>query len=225
MIERIRRLTDLQEAVLVIIISLGLPIYFSVRGLFTISTGPTGQWTYPRSDSGIIILLTMEVLSLAIIAYILNNRNWKLSDINFKVSFKTFLHGVSVLFVTLFLIGTVFWLINVEVLIDKGKISTIKTEHDKNYLVWGLLLLINSIFEEFIYNGYLYKKLKNSNKGMFLIISSTLRVTIHLYQGVIGIISTLIAGLTFGAYYTRYRLLTSLIIAHGLWNLLMFWRG
>lgn len=224
MIERIKRLTDFQETIIVIVIALGLFIYSSLRGLFIISTGTSQSWIYYLNEHSSISILVIELVSLGLIGYLLSKRGWKFSDLNLKFSFKIVLQAILVLFITLVIGGLIFRLITDSGTLDSESLPSVKYERHKNYLIWGLILVINSFFEEFIYVGYLFKKLESHNRGLFIVISSALRTIIHLYQGVLAIIPHLITGLVFGTYYSKYRQLTTLIIAHGLWNLLILWR-
>lgn len=224
MIERIKRLTNFQEGILVITIALGLFIYSSIRGLLIISTGTSKKWTYLISENGSIGILVTEVIALAIIAFILYKRGWKFSELNLHLSSKIFFQGVMVLLINLLIGGLVTACIVYVIDVDRESLRPLVPVPHKNYFIWGLVLVINSFFEEFIYVGYLFKKLGNQNKGLFIILSSTLRVIIHLYQGLFAIIPHLITGLIFGTYYTKHRQLTTLIIAHGLFNLLVLWR-
>ena len=224
MTERIKRLTDLQEIVLVIAIALGLFIYSSVRGLITISTGTPGTWTRLLSEDGSISILVFEVISLGLIGYLLSKRNWNFRDLNLEISFKVFFDAILVIFTALLISGLVYWLVTVLVITDTESVSSLNYVPHTNYLIWGLILVINSIFEEFIYVGYLFKKLEVHNRGLFIVLSAILRTVVHLYQGLLAIIPHFITGLVFGAYYSKHRQLTTLIIAHALFNLLALWK-
>jgi membrane protease YdiL (CAAX protease family) len=225
MTERIKRLTDFQEIILVIVIALGLFIYSSVRGLFIISTGTTGTWTYLVSEYGSISILISELVSLGLIGYILSQRKWTFIDLNLTISFKVFFDAVLLIVITGLISGLVYGLVTSTIVTDPESVSSLKFVPHKNYLIWGVMLVINSIFEEFIYVGYLFKKLERHNRGLFILLSATLRIIIHLYQGLLAIIPHFIMGLIFGTYYSKYRQLTTLIIAHTLMNLLVLWRS
>lgn len=225
MTERIKRLTDFQEIVLVIAIALGLFIYSSVRGFFIISTGTTGTWTYLLSEYGSISILVSEVISLGLIGYILSKRNWKFSDFNLTISIRIFFDAILVIVITVLISGIAYGIITSTILTDNESVSSLKVVPHKNYLIWGVTLVINSIFEEFIYVGYLFKKLERYNRGLFIFLSATMRVVIHLYQGFLAIIPHFITGLVFATYYSKYRQLITLIIAHTLFNLLVLWRS
>jgi hypothetical protein len=149
MIDRIRRLTNSQEIIIVLFIGLGLFIYYSIRGLFTISSGPSGQWTYNLNELSTIMLLGVEITSLLFIGFILRQRGWKFSDTNFTFSFKAFFHGPIILLINFLVIGVVSWIITDNNITNAEKLdNTIEIETHKNYIIWGLLLVVNSIFEE-----------------------------------------------------------------------------
>jgi|GEM_PF-5222030 len=148
MIERIRRLTNLQEAILVIVIGLGVFIYSSISGLLMLSTRSPKTWTYFFNEYGSLTIVVIEVITLAIIALILNKRGWKLEHLNLKISFTIILRSILLLFLTLFTTGLVYRLMTYSGTADNDAIESIKYVYHKNYLIWGLVLIINSLFEE-----------------------------------------------------------------------------
>jgi membrane protease YdiL (CAAX protease family) len=225
MIERIKRLTDFQEAILVIIIGLGLFIYASLHGLFIISTGTSKVWTYFLNENASISILVIELTTLPIIGFILFKRGWTFNNLNLNISLRIFVDAVLVLFAYLLVGALVVGFFVLVLDIDRETSPSLQFVYHKNYFIWGLILVINSVFEEFIYVGYLSRKLEAQNKGLFVIVSATMRTVIHLYQGIFAIIPHFITGLVFAAYYTKFRQLTVLIIAHALLNLLILWRA
>lgn len=224
MIERIKRLKNLQEGVLVIMIGLGLFIYSSLTGLYFILTGSSNTRTYFLSENGTMSIVVFEIISLTVIALILSTRGWRIIDLNLRISFRIVVEAVLLLLAALFVSGFIYRLITYILAVDTDVTEPVIYEIHKNYAVWVLILIVNSIFEEFIYVGYLFKKLGKQNHVVFIILSSTLRTIVHLYQGVFAIIPHFIFGLFFGLHYARYRKLTVLIIAHALYNLLVLWR-
>lgn len=93
-----------------------------------------------------------------------------------------------------------------------------------NYLVWIIVFTTNSFFEEGIYVGYLYKRLERYNRGIFLVVTTALRIIIHLYQGLGNVVMHAMVAVIFGTYYIGYRKLAPLIIVHTILNLITLFR-
>ena len=223
MVGRIKRLTSLQEGILVVTIGLGLFIFSSIRSLIIISTEPAKAWNYFFDKNALNQIFTIEVLALFLIAFILIKRDWKLQDFNFNFSFRVFIDAIIILLVTGFITGLAFRLVT------SGRTEEIQNVSvtyaiDGNYLFCTVVLIINSFFEEGLYVGYLSKRLEKFHPGLFIFFSSVLRTIVHLYQGFSMAIVHFTTGLIFSTYYSKYKNLMALIIAHTLWNLLLLWR-
>jgi uncharacterized protein len=79
-----------------------------------------------------------------------------------------------------------------------------------------LLVLINPVAEEFLYLGVIAATLRRQDALLALSASTLARVAVHLYQGPLGIVSTLPTGLILGSYYLRSRRIWPTVIAHAL---------
>ncbi|OAX54344.1 CPBP family intramembrane glutamic endopeptidase [Xanthomonas graminis] len=81
--------------------------------------------------------------------------------------------------------------------------------------------LINPIFEEMFVCAYVIRALQPNHSPAFAVnVSVAVRASYHLYQGPIGAISLVIAGLVLGWWFVRTGRLWPAIIAHGLMDLL-----
>lgn len=81
-----------------------------------------------------------------------------------------------------------------------------------------------SLLEEVIVIGYLFNRLQHlgfSNNAQILI-SSTLRASYHLYQGLGGFIGNFVMGLVFGYLFQRWGRLMPLVVAHFLLDAAIF---
>ncbi len=221
LIDKIKRLSNLQEAIIVVTIALGLFIYSSIRTLITISTGKPGKWEHFLSEYDTLTMLGFEIFALGLIAYLLSKRGWRFKDLNLNISIKICLQAIALIIVTILLSALVSELFIHVSEIDPQSYSSLHYETHKTYWLWSLMLIINSFFEEFIYVGYLSRKLEKYHRGVFILVSSVLRVIIHLYQGVMAILVHFTMGLVFATTYTKYQRLMMLVIAHTLWNLLV----
>ena len=74
----------------------------------------------------------------------------------------------------------------------------------------------NGVFEEFFVVGYVMSALARSNKSAWFCInvSTALRLSYHLYQGPLGVLSVVPTGLIFAFWFARTRRLWPLMFAH-----------
>jgi len=216
----IRRLSNRNEILLVLLIAIGYFLFVSTLHFLQITTSPAKQWNRSFDNFGGIQILIYEFVAGVLIILILRERNWKLEDFNLGLKVKSFVHGLGLVLLTLFIVGLINFMIAKSGLIKpiEDTVKTIKFKNEMNIVIWGLLIIFNSFFEESLYNGYLHKRLGDNNI-VFLGVSTSLRVALHLYQGILNAIPITILSLVYGTYYIRYRQLTPLIIGHGLWNL------
>jgi CAAX protease family protein len=87
---------------------------------------------------------------------------------------------------------------------------------------WGpvlLLCLVNPLAEELIYLGLIANGLRRHGAAVAVSASVLARVTIHVYQGPLGVIANLPLGLLFAALYLDTRRLWPAVIAHALLDL------
>ena len=84
--------------------------------------------------------------------------------------------------------------------------------------VWLVLAvsLINPIFEETFVVGYVFERGGGLGIWPVVLISCVLRVSYHLYQGWIGVISILPLGIIFGLAYAKTNRLWPLFLAHAI---------
>lgn len=82
------------------------------------------------------------------------------------------------------------------------------------------LVVLNPVFEEAFYEGYIANVLRRSGSSVALGVSAAVRLVIHLYQGRIALVTILPTGLLFTGYYLRTRRLWPLIVGHALLDLI-----
>ena len=78
-----------------------------------------------------------------------------------------------------------------------------------------LVSVVNGIFEELFVAGYIITALA-ARRGLWMAInvSVVVRLLYHLYQGPIGVLTSVPMGLLYGYLYSRTRQLWPLIVAH-----------
>jgi membrane protease YdiL (CAAX protease family) len=86
-----------------------------------------------------------------------------------------------------------------------------------NFLTVAAVSIVNPIFEELFVCAYVISALKEKRGAAFAMNASiALRVTYHLYTGVVGVLLIAPVALLFSYWYVRSGRLWPLIVAHGL---------
>jgi membrane protease YdiL (CAAX protease family) len=207
------------ELIIVLLIGFGLFIYSSTNSFLDNIESPTEQ-DFNSFDFYFIVIY--ELIALTIIIYILKKRKWNIQ--NFNLDFK-----LNVLFIALILVIlryslnfilyeslTFFNLFNPELIPQTEFVFSIST------FSIVLMLIVNSIFEETILIGYLFKRLERLHIAIIIIFSLLIRLSFHTYQGTAEIPRVIALGLVLGLYYGLYKKLLPVILAHGIGNLLFF---
>jgi membrane protease YdiL (CAAX protease family) len=203
------------EIFIVLILGFGIFIYSSTVSIIQHSHSHPSQ-TYNSYD--FIFIIIYEIIALMIIGYYLKKRNWKFQDFNLDFTFKMI--GIAILLVlTREVLGAVIVsafrslgilspeIINSPIILFQTNIFSIL-----------LITVVNSIYEEVILIGYLFKRLEKLHFSFIIIISFVIRASFHTYQGWDNIPMVFILALVFGVYYARYRKLMPLILAHAIGN-------
>ncbi len=100
----------------------------------------------------------------------------------------------------------------------------VAVQHVGQPALWIVLPLsvVNAVFEEFLWLGLGVAALHAAGvrMGVAAMISITLRVLVHAYQGPLALIAILPLGAIFTVYYVRTRRLWPVIVAHAIQDLL-----
>lgn len=218
----IRKLTPAIELFIVLILGFGLFIYSSTRGFFVVNSNYNHSWTYKITSQGDFSIVIYETVALLIILYILKIRNWSISDFNLDFTLKMIWIGLLIMFVRN-VIGNIgykiFELVNV---VDKTTLKHVQFGLESNWVSISLIIIVNSIYEEFILIGYFFKRLEKYHPALVIGLSMFIRLSYHTYQGWMSLFAIVPTGLVFGYYYYKYKKLWPLIIAHGFWNLIAY---
>lgn len=223
MIAIIRKLPPPVELAVVLLLAFGLPIYGSMQKFFLFSsTLSSKSWLYQITDMGFYSITIYEVIILSILIPFLFIRNWGIKDFNLHFS----LRMVGIAFLLIIASNTI---INLSYMAFSAiHLVTPELEKAVNFkwsvTIYGLIpiLVVNSIFEESMVVGYLFKRLENISGIVVILFSILIRQLYHLYQGPMTFFTIIPMGLVFALYYWKYKHLTPLIIAHGLSNLFAY---
>jgi uncharacterized protein len=223
----INHLAPVIELVSILFIAFGFLIISSIFPAFISSSDNSGSFfnyqnEIEETSTALFSIIVYEVFALGIIILILKYRGWKFSDFNLQFSFRLFLVGI-LLFYTDLLLNLL-----LEFFIHpipppsgtSGEYYPIRNE--ANWISIILIVIINSIYEESILIGYLFKRLEKIHPVFVVVISLTIRELYHTYQGWISLINITSMGLIFGFYYYKFRKLWPVIIAHGCHNLVVY---
>jgi len=205
---------DIIEGVIVLTLGFGLFIYSSTISLFQNISTTTSQ-TYTSYD--FVFIVTYEIIVLIIIAYFLKYRKWNLND--FNLEFKLKMIGIAILLVVLKeTTGTL--LIKILTLLNVFEYETTKPDISLhvNAISIVLITVINSIYEELLLIGYIFKRFEKYNTVIIILVSFVVRASFHTYQGWLKLPMVFIMAIIFGLYYIKYKKLWPIIIAHGIGN-------
>ncbi len=207
------------EVFIVLILGFGLFIYSSTTAILENSVTSNTK-TYNSYD--FIFIIVYEVIMLTIIACFLKYRQWTYKDFNLDFSIK--MVGVAILlviirettgaFITKSLIGLN--ILNPETLHDPS------IALQSNIVSMALIAVVNSIYEEILLIGYLFRRFEKYHPAVVIAISFVVRASYHTYQGWMNMPMVFVLALVFGIYYIRYKKLWPLIIAHGIGNVFHF---
>jgi len=98
------------------------------------------------------------------------------------------------------------------------------TDHWWTIPVLILSAMENAVLEEVVMIGYLFTRLRQLawNAAAIIALSTVIRGSYHLYQGIGGFIGNLIMGVIFGLIYLRWKRVGPLVVAHSLLDITAF---
>jgi uncharacterized protein len=219
--ELIRKLTPRIELLVVMIIGFGLFIYSSTRGFFIVNSNYDKTWTYRLTSQGHFSIVIYETIALLAILYILKIRNWKVSDFNLEFTFKMIWVAILLIMIRNIITNMGYKLFELINVVDRSTIQHVQYGLESNWISISLIIVINSVYEEFLLIGYFFKRLEKYHPAVVIGLSMLIRLSYHTYQGWMSLFSIIPVGLVFGYYYFKYKKLWPVIIAHGLLNLIV----
>ncbi|MEO1295009.1 MAG: CPBP family intramembrane glutamic endopeptidase [Cyanobacteria bacterium J06636_16] len=97
-------------------------------------------------------------------------------------------------------------------------------EHLIGVLVFIVGVVLNSIAEEIVMRGYFIERLEYllGSTAKSILLSSFLFALYHAYQGIIGTFNILLFGILYGVFYSRFRNIWPLVVAHSIQNFITF---
>lgn len=218
----IKRLSPTTELITILIIGFGLFIYSSTRSFFVVNSDYSHSWIYKITSQGHYSIVIYETIALLIIMYILKVRDWKISDFNLTFTFRLIWVALLIMFIRNIIGNVGFKILEVFKVVDESTVKHVQYGLEANWISISLIIIVNSIFEEFILIGYFFKRLEKYHPVIIIGLSMVIRQLYHTYQGWISLVMILPTGLVFGYYYYKHKKLWPVIIAHGFSNLIAF---
>jgi uncharacterized protein len=211
--EAIRRLPPGVEFLVVVAWAFGLPIFTSIMSL----AAPNDLRSPVFSNAELFAAILFEVIQLGFLAWFLRIRGWTLTKFGLAFSWSSTAIGLALLAVTYALVVGVQYVAQVVFQYDMQGAIARAPRFDENLSMQLLFLIsvVNAIAEELFVAGYVITALQ-PRRGMGVAINASVvvRLLYHLYQGPIGVLTSVPMGLLYGYLYSRTRQLWPLVVAH-----------
>ena len=208
--ERVDIVTPLAEVGWV----LGLTLGIMVTGSLILLVQRAGQPVIEMSDGRLLRTLGVEVALAFALVLILRRRGWTVARLTVPFRWTDLLHGLGILVVTLLVhtaISLFTYALALNLLVRLAEISF------AGHLSWpivAIVAMINPLFEETLFLGYLVNALRSRGIGAAVGVSVVARALVHLYQGPLALFSITPLGLVFALYFVRTRRLWPVVMAH-----------
>jgi membrane protease YdiL (CAAX protease family) len=219
--ERILKLSDGTEILLVLLIAFGMFLPTNLAALVSPDL-LAHRDAPPISNAGLQGLVLYEVVILAILATFLRARGWTLARLGVQPTVRDTVYGVGLCVgYYLFYCAVVMTLAQVWPTFAQLSRSTHLVAADLHWPTVVLASTVNPVFEEILVCGYVITALKGRVGTTTAVnVSAGIRVFYHLYQGAVGVVGIAPLALLFAYGYARTGRLWPLIVAHAVTD---FW--
>jgi membrane protease YdiL (CAAX protease family) len=210
------------EVCLVLLISLSAPF---INSLYLYVHGPT---SLPQVTPFRWVGATLhEILALGLLGYVLARSGRRYRSLGLRWSFRDC--GVGVLLAMGFVASMALAAVVVQLVHHWLYGAFLASPHAREF--WAhpgikLLpyLLLTPFFEEIIVRAYLMTEIMDltGSSALAVIVSVVVQASYHLYYGWFGAFVIMFAFLVFALHYARYRRALPVIVAHELYDLVVF---
>lgn len=166
------------------------------------------------TDRGLLGTLATEVVLTAVWLPILRRRGWTVGHVTRPYENFDLLRGVSLACAAWVSYALAFNIVLAVAPAFARHATEFRVTGTVSWLTLVCLVMLNPIFEESLYEGYIANALRRSGWAVALGGSVAVRLALHLYQGPIALLSIVPMGLVFTGYYLRTRRLWPLVAAH-----------
>ncbi len=206
------------EFAIVVAGAFGLSIISSITMAVHPPAGPM------HSEPGMWHMVALEATVLVILGGFLRLRGWTLERMGLQSHWMDGVHGLALAagaYLTFYFALSILSALAPQLATSAAKAQVVPASLSP--AVVAAIVLVNSFYEEFFVSGYVITALKEKLGDTIAInVSVAIRLTYHLYQGVIGVIGIIPVGLIFGYWYARTGKLWPLIVAHAAIDLVGF---
>jgi membrane protease YdiL (CAAX protease family) len=214
--EFLRRLSPKVEFAVVILAAFGMLIAASIGAALHHAEAA------PHTDQSLIRLAGYESVLIVLLGFFLAARGWTLERIGLTSRLSDTGFGLA-LFATAYCINIAVWstVVALAPQIAKDAAATVVVSQGISQSAALLVAFVNPVFEEVFVCGYVIAALKRDGDPWLAInVSVAIRLSYHLYQGALGVISVIPMGLLFAYWFARTGRLWPLIIAHTVFDLI-----
>jgi len=215
--ERILKLSDGTEVILVLLIAFGMFLPANLAALVSPEL-LTHRNSPPISNSHLQGLVLYEVVILMVLATFLRARGWTLARLGVQPTVRDTVYGVGVCVgYYLFYWILMMTLVTVWPTFARLAMSTHLVAADLQWPTVVAASTVNPVFEEVLVCGYVITALKDRVGITTAVnVSAGIRVFYHLYQGAVGVVGIAPLALLFAYGFARTGRLWPLIVAHAL---------
>lgn len=177
-----------------------------------------------HSELGMWRMVVLEAIVLLLLGGFLRLRGWTFERLGLKSHWMDGVYGLALAGAAYF---SLFVALNVLSLVSRplaeAAVSVQVIPHGLTPWIMAAVVLVNSFYEEVFVSGYVITALKEkAGETIAINISVAIRLSYHLYQGVLGVVGIIPVGLIFGYFYARTGKLWPLIVAHAAIDLVGF---
>ena len=217
MLQYIKTLSPRKEFVIVILVAFGYSILGSLSTLFVPASGAH------ITESHLRFLLVYELAITTTLVVFLWIRGWNTAQLGLLPTVRDTGIGVGLTIAAYFAYAMV-WLFYINVAPEIKSLSKALVQPNLHLPTVLAASTLNPIFEELFVCGYVISALKKTRTISFAVnVSVALRLTYHLYQGPISVISIVPLGLIFGQWFARTGRLWPVVIAHAIFDFVGLW--
>jgi len=165
------------------------------------------------SNKDAVGIVVLECVAFVVAASVLWSRGWSSADFRPRITWWFTFVGV-VLFGVALVIDLPFLMVADATIGGKAFVLEFENSIFLSLPVALLLSVVNGAFEEFFLARYLVDALAHYGAAIALGCSALIRVTYHLYQGPLGVVSVLLFGVVVTSFYWWYRQVWPVMVAH-----------
>jgi len=179
----IKNFSPFVELIIVLTIGFGLFIYSSTYGLFIVTSTFDHPWTYKITSQGEYGVVIYEIIAFSIIAWVLKLRNWSLNDFHLDFKIRFIWIGLLLMYASGTIGGLSFKLFEFLKVVDEQAAKHVQFTSKADFISIALIVVINSVYEEVLLVGYLFKRLEKYSPVLIIVFSILVRALFHTYQG------------------------------------------